>query len=184
MNQRAAYARPDHVSSNDLDQELERNRNQRSEAKELAMLKDKIPSEYHDFMNLFLKKGAEQLPPHRYVDHEIPLVPDAKPPFGPLYSMSTKELQVLKDYLDENLSKGFIRVFSSSTAAPVLFVRKADGSIWVCVDYRALNDLTIKNRYPLPLISESLQRLSQAKIITRLDLRWAYNLIRIKKGDE
>lgn len=184
LNQRAAYARPDHVSSNNLDQELERNRNQRSETEELAMLKDKIPSEYHDFMNLFLKKGAEQLPPHRYVDHEIPLVPDARPPFGPLYSMSTKELQVLKDYLDENLSKGFIRASSSSAAAPVLFVRKADGSIRVCVDYRALNDLTIKNRYPLPLISETLQRLSQAKIITRQDLRWAYNLIRIKKGGE
>jgi hypothetical protein len=98
--------------------------------------------------------------------------------------MSLIELRALKDYLEENLSKGYIRASSSSAASPVLFARKPDRGIKFCVDYRALSDLTVKNRYPLPLIDESLQRLQGAKKFTRLDLRGYYNLIRIKEGDE
>jgi hypothetical protein len=86
--------------------------------------------------------------------------------------MSVKEFQVLKNYLEQNLSKGFIQASSSSAAALIQFVKKSNGSIRVWVDYHALNDLTVKNIYPLPLINKSLQRLAQAKMRTRLGLRW------------
>ena len=143
-----------------------------------------IPEEYHDLLSLFTKEAADNLPPHRYVDHAIELEEGAKPPFGPLYNMSQLELEALQDYLKENLSKGFIRASKSSAASPVLFAKKADGSLRFCVDYRGLNAITKKNRYPLPLIDETLYRLRGAKYYTRLDLRSAFNLIRMKKGHE
>ena len=143
-----------------------------------------VPSQYHDFLPLFTKNGADKLPPYRYVDHEIPLEADKKPPMGRMYSMSTTELQEICKWIAENLSKGFIRASSSSCASPILFVKKKDGYLCLCVDYRALNDITIKDRYPLPRIEETLNQIRGAKYFTRLDLRSAYNLIRIKDGDE
>ena len=143
-----------------------------------------VPSQYHDFLPLFTKKGADKLPPHRYVDHEIPLEADKKPPMGRMYSMSTTELQEIGKWIEENLSKGFIRASSSSCASPILFVKKKDGSLCLCVDYRALNDITINDWYPLPRIEETLNQIQGAKFFTRLDLRSAYNLIRIKDGEE
>ena len=86
--------------------------------------------------------------------------------------------------MDENLSKGFIRAYSSPAGAPILFVKKSDGSLRLCVDYRGLNAGTIKNRYPLPLIRETLMRLSKARYYTALDVRGAYNLLRVAEGDE
>ena len=97
---------------------------------------------------------------------------------------SEQELKVLKDYIEESLQKGHIRPSSSPCGAPVLFVKKKDGSLRLCVDYRSLNAITIKDRYPLPLIDTLLDRLKNAKIFTALDLRGAYNLVRVKEGDE
>ena len=98
--------------------------------------------------------------------------------------MSRAELEALKKYLEENLNKNFIRHSSSPAGVPVLFVKKADGSLQLCVDYRCLNEITVKNRYPLPLIQETLAGLSKAKWFTKLDLRGAYNLVRIAEGEE
>lgn len=149
------------------------------------VLKQQIPAEYHDYLDLFRKKEGEKLPPHRpHVDHKIELVPDGKTSFGPLYNLSPAEMKELQEYIKENLGKGFIRSSTSPCAAPVLFVKKKDGSLRLCVDYRALNKVTIKNRYPLPLIGETLDQLKGAKHFTKLDLRGAYNLIRIAEGDE
>ena len=126
-----------------------------------------------------------RIPPlHRPFDHTIPIEEGKKPPFGPIYSLSETEFKALKDYLEENLKKGFIRPSESPAAAPILFVKKKDGSLRLCVDYRGLNKITIKNRYPLPLIAELLDRLRQAKYYTKIDLRGAYNLLRIAKGEE
>lgn len=143
-----------------------------------------IPPEYHDFLPLFKKALADKLPPHRDYDHRIPLKEDFTPPFGPLYSLSQNELKALREWLDENLSKGFIRASSSPAGAPILFVKKKDGSLRLCVDYRALNEGTIKDRYPLPLVKDTLNQLSQAKIYTTLDIRGAYNLVRMAEGEE
>ena len=98
--------------------------------------------------------------------------------------MSRDQQEVLRDYLKENLAKGFIRASQSPASSPVLFVKKSDGGLRFYVDYRALNALTVKNRYPLPLISETLQKLSKAVIYTKLDIIAAFNRLRIQKGDE
>ena len=143
-----------------------------------------LPLEYQEYQHLFDKAKALMLPKHQPHDHEIPLAKGSMPPYGPIYSLSELELRSLREYLDENLSSGFIRPSSSPAGAPILFVKKKDGSLRLCVDYRGLNAVTVKNRYALPLIPELIDRLSSAKIFTKLDLRGAYNLIRIKEGDE
>jgi hypothetical protein len=148
------------------------------------MLHDLVPKDYHSFLPLFRKANADKLPPHRAHDHKIDLKEGFTPPFGPLYSLSRPELVALKEWLEENLSKGFIRASSSAAGSPILFVKKGDGSLRLCVDYRGLNEGTLKDRYPLPLIQETLMRLSQAKYFTKLDVRGAYNLVRMREGDE
>ena len=145
-----------------------------------------IPAEYRDLADVFSETKADELPPHRGpLDHSIPLEEGAKPSYGPIYNLSEIELQTLKQYIDTQLPKGFIRPSTSPYGAPVLFVKKPHGrGLRLCVDYRALNRSTIKNRYPLPLITELLDRMKKAKKFTKIDLRTAYNLIRIALGDE
>ncbi|KAJ1596241.1 hypothetical protein NDA14_001923 [Ustilago hordei] len=149
-----------------------------------AGLSDIIPPEYHQYLDVFSRVKADKLPPHRTYDHQIPLEEGKSPPFGPIYSLSEHELKTLRGYLEENLAKGFISPSDSPAASPILFVKKKDGSLRLCVDYRGLNRITIRNRYPLPLIDELLDRLRKARFFTRIDLRGAYNLLRIAKGDE
>ena len=103
--------------------------------------------------------------------------PGTQPPAEPLYGMSRNELQVLKKYLEENLSKGFIPASSSPAAAPVLFVKKPGGGLWFCVNYRGLNAFTVKNKYPLPLIRETLDKLCKAVYFIKLDIVAAFNKI-------
>ncbi|EAL20633.1 hypothetical protein CNBE2980 [Cryptococcus deneoformans B-3501A] len=122
-----------------------------------------VPEEYHQYLDVFDKKSANMLPEHRSFDHHIPLEEGKNPPFGPIYNLSEKELEALCEYLDENLKKGFIRLSKSPAGAPILFVKKKDGSLRMCIDYWGINKITIKNRYPLPLITELLDRLKSAK---------------------
>ncbi|CAJ0966523.1 unnamed protein product [Ranitomeya imitator] len=122
------------------------------------------------------EKNADQLPPHRHYDCPIELLPGADIPFGNVYPLAAQELQALKEYIDENLAKGFIRPSSSPAGAPIFFVKKKDGSLRLCVDYRELNKVIIRNCYPLPLIPELLERVRHAKVFFKLDLRGAYNL--------
>jgi len=143
-----------------------------------------IPVVYSEFGDIFSTAKAEILAPHRSIDHAIDLEPDFKLPYGRIYNLSEFELRTLKAYIETNLANGFILWSSSSAEAPILFAKKHDGGLWLCVDYRALNTGTIKNRYPLPLISEMLDRLRGARIFTKLDLRNPYHLIRIKEVDK
>jgi len=122
--------------------------------------------------------------PDTEFDHCIPIEPGEKPPHGPLYSLSETELTALREYLADALEKGWIRRSKSSTGSPILFVPKKDGSLRLCVDYRGVNRITIKNRYPLPLIGEMLDRLQGAKIYTKMDIRDAYYRIQIREGEE
>ncbi len=144
----------------------------------------KLPAEYEEYRDVFEKKNVDTLPQHRLYDCGIELQEGAQPPFGPIYSLSQNELIALRVYLDENLAKNFIQHSKSLAGAPILFVKKKDSSLRMCVDYRGLNKVTIKNRYPLPLIPGLLDQLGRAKIHTKIDLRGAYNLVRIKEGDE
>ena len=98
--------------------------------------------------------------------------------------MSHKELLLLREYIEENHVKGFIRYSSSPAGASVLFIKKADGSLRFCVDYRSLNEMTIKNLYPLPLIQKTLARLQKARWYTKLDLRDGYYHLCITEGED
>ena len=101
-----------------------------------------------------------------------------------MYPLSPRELVALKEFLEENLAKGFIRESKSPAGAPILFAPKKDGSLRLCVDYRGLNAVTVKNRYPLPLISEIIDRVQGAYYFSKIDLKDAYYRLRIKVGDE
>ncbi|KAL0160319.1 hypothetical protein M9458_044044, partial [Cirrhinus mrigala] len=114
----------------------------------------------------------------------IDLVPGAVPPRGRLYSLSATEHQAMEEYVAEGLRAGTIRPSRSPAAAGFFFVKKKDGGLRPCVDYRGLNQITIKNRHPLPLTNTALDALSGARFFTKLDLRSAYNLVRIRGGDE
>ena len=124
------------------------------------------------------------LPKHQPWDHEIKLKEGETPKFFPIYHSSYQQLQTLKEYINENLRKEYIRASESPAGYPLFFVPKKNGKERPVIDYRQLNDITIKNRYPLPLITELRDRLQGAKWFTKLDFLGAYNLIPIKQGDE
>jgi hypothetical protein len=144
--------------------------NDEVELTEEQVLEKKVLKEYHNYADVFSAGEAEILPPHRPYDHQIDTIDNQEPPFGKIYNMSTNELEALKSYIDEMLGKGFIRSSNSPAGAPVLFVKKKNGTLRLCVDYRALNQITIKNRYPLPLAGDLMDRLSRAKIYSKIDL--------------
>ena len=159
--------------------------------KEVVDPKEYVPAEiYEEFHELFSAERAAKLPPRRPgVDHRIPIKkkPDGSEmelPWGPLYTMSREELLVLRKTLHDLLDRGFIQASSSTASAPVLFVRNPGGGIRFCVDYRALSAITKRDRYPLPLIAETLNSLSQAKWFTKLDIVAAFHKMRIAKGEE
>ncbi|SPC64153.1 related to Gag-pol polyprotein [Ustilago sp. UG-2017b] len=143
-----------------------------------------IPKPYQHLRDVFNEVEADKLPHHTEHDLHLELLEGGKPPQGPLYLKGPREMSELRKYLDENLEKGFIRPSKSPARSPVLFVPKKDGGLRLCVDYCGLNEITVKNRAPLPLIEEQLFLLRKARIYTKLDLRAAYNLIQITKGDE
>ena len=143
-----------------------------------------IPDVYADFADVFSKRLANTLPPRRPYDHKIDLDPGTTAPYGPLYKQSEAELKLIKEFINEYLAKGFIRPSQSPAGSPIVFAKKKDGSLRLCVDYRGLNKVTKKCRYPLPRIDELLDRLSRAKIFSKIDLRSGYNLVRIAEGDE
>ncbi|KAH0602269.1 uncharacterized protein H6S33_009843, partial [Morchella sextelata] len=151
---------------------------------ESVNLRETLPSWLHGFLKVFLPSESDKLPPHRSYDHAIDLEPGKQPPWGPVYSLSEVELKVLREYLDKMLRLGKIRPSKSPAGAPILFVKKKDGSLRLCVDYRGLNRVSIKNRYPLPLMDELRDRVAGAVIFSKIDLKEGYNLIRIKDGDE
>ncbi|XP_060673257.1 uncharacterized protein LOC125420382 [Ziziphus jujuba] len=124
------------------------------------------------------------LPPRRDIDHNIALIPGAKPPAKAPYRMAPPELAELRKQLEELLEAGFLRPSKAPYGAPVLFQKKKDGTLRLCVDYRALNKVTVRNKYPIPLIADLFDQLSEAKFFTKLDLRSGYYQVRIAEGDE
>jgi hypothetical protein len=143
-----------------------------------------IPEEYHKFSNVFSKGKVETLPEHRPYDLKIDLEEGQAPSPGHMYSLSPSELGPLRTFIEDNIRSGFIRPTNSLHRAPILFVRKKDGSLRLCVDYRGLNKITKKDRYPLPLISDLLDAPRKARTYTKIDLRHAYHLVCIAEGEE
>ncbi|KAI2644948.1 Transposon Tf2-6 polyprotein [Labeo rohita] len=146
-----------------------------------SSLNQTIPVEYQDLLEAFSTAKATELPPHRPGDCAIDLMPGALPPRGRVFPLSQPESEAMERYIEEELAKGFIRPSTSPASAGFFFVKKKDGGLRPCIDYRALNEVTVKYRYPLP---PALEQLRSARFYTKLDLRSAYNLIRIREGDE
>ncbi|QRW15579.1 Retrotransposable element Tf2 protein [Rhizoctonia solani] len=143
-----------------------------------------LPTQYHKFAKVFGEEEFKMLPPHQEYNISIDLVPDAKLNPGPIYGMTDAESKALKQHIEEELATGKIHPSTSSAGAPVMFVKKADGSLRLVVDYRKLNNVTHKNVYPLPRQDNLMAKLRHAKLFTKLDLRWGYNNVRIKEGDK
>jgi hypothetical protein len=150
-----------------------------------ALLDDQVPEFYSQYKSVFLPQNTAGLPPSRPYDLEIRLKDPLIAPKGqPIYQLSLKEQNTLKEWISDNLKKGFIRNSKSNYAAPIFFVPKKDGTLRPCIDYRDLNQNTVLDMHPLPLISQLMDQLVGSTIFTKLDLRGAYNLVRIKSGDE
>ena len=143
-----------------------------------------VPSAYHHLREVFSKDRALSLPPHRPYDCGIELLPNASYPSSKLYNLSKPEREAMETYITDSLATGLIRPSSSPLGAGFFFVEKKDKSLRPCIDFRGLNDITIKNKYPLPLIDSAFRPLHEATIFTKLDLRNAYHLVRIREGDE
>ncbi len=143
-----------------------------------------IPYEYRAFQDVFSKQAATKLPPHRPWDCAIDLLPGAKLPKGRVYPLSIPEQAAMEEYIQEALRQGFICPSTSPAASSFFFVSKKDGGLRPCIDYRILNSQTVKFPYPLPLVPAALEELRGARIFSKLDLRSAYNLIRIRPGDK
>jgi len=143
-----------------------------------------LPTYVAKFRSVFAKEDFDILLEHRKWDHAIELTPGAEPKSSKVYSLFPLEQAELDVFLEENLHTGRIRPSKSSITAPVFFIKKKDSSLHLVQDYHALNAVTVKNRYLLPLISELVSQLHGARYFTKLDVRWGFNNVRIKPRDE
>jgi hypothetical protein len=144
-----------------------------------------VSKEYHKYSKVFSEIDSHCLPQHRPWNHAIDLKPDApKTLKSKVYPIPHNEQGVLDKFIEEQLAKGYIVPSKSPMASPVFFVKKKNGELRLIQDYRKLNDITIKNCYPLPLAANIINWLQDAKIFTKFDVRWGYHNVRIRRGDE
>ena len=148
------------------------------EAKKLVLEK------FHKWIKVFGKKQSERMPTRKLWDHVIDVKEGFMPRKGKVYPLSREEREEVREFVKEQLRKGYIRPSKSPQTAPVFFVGKKDGKKRMVQDYRYLNEWTVKNNYPLPLISDVLENIGTKKVFTKMDLQWGYNNVRIKEGDE
>ena len=148
-------------------------------------LLEKIPKEYHSVIDVFMKCDADMLPEHQDEDHSIQLEEDKNPPFVQNYRpFSDQENNAMIKYIQKHLGKSFIWPNLLAAAAAVLLVRKPDGGLHFCINYCALNAVTIKNWYPILLINKTLSKLANAVCFTKLNIIAAFNWMRIKEGQK
>ncbi|MBW0465569.1 hypothetical protein O181_005284 [Austropuccinia psidii MF-1] len=160
---------------------LEEQWDNEEETEETETMLKVVPPAYHHYLDVFLMVKAEKLPPHHAYDHHIKLE-GLLPPVCVIYSLSNQDSETLQAYISDNLEKGFIGTSSSLTGAPVLFVKKKDGGLNLCVYYCKLNSVTRKNRYPIPPMNQLLTIFNGSTIFFKIDLCGANNLLRIKEG--
>jgi hypothetical protein len=139
---------------------------------------DKIVEEYEDIFT-----SPAGVPLHCQVKHPIDLTPGAPLPNGPIYRRSVLENDEIKRQIQELLQKGHIRPSSSPCGSPIVLVQKKDGTWRLCIDYRALNKITVRNRYPIPQIDDLLDQLKGAKYFSKIDLKSGYHQVPIKPSD-
>ena len=144
----------------------------------------RLPPQYRQFAEVFSQERQQALPEHGPHDMTITLQDGKEPPAGHLYPLSKDELDLLKEYLDEMLRTKKIRPSKGAAGAPIFFAKHPSGKLRIVVDYRGLNAVTVKDKYPLPLMTQLMESVSSAKYYTKLDLKNGFNLIRIAEGDE
>ena len=143
-----------------------------------------LPSEYIKYFDIFSDSDAIELPSHEPANHIIDFIDEKQSSYDSIYSLNEVELNTLRDYIEINLTNDFIRSSTSSTGSFILFVKKSNEDLRLCVNYRELNMITIKNCYSLSLVDESINRLTIIKRYTQLNLIAIYYRLRIKKSDE
>ena len=144
-----------------------------------------VPIELHGYLDtVFSEREIGQLPPNSPWDHAIELKPDFIPKVGRPFRQTAEEDTALKAFIKENLNKGFIQPSKSPQAASFFFVPKKDGRRRPCQDYRYLNSGTVKDVYPLPCIDDLIDGLQGKKLFIKMDIRWGYNNVRIREGDQ
>lgn len=147
-------------------------------------VEEKVPPEFHQYLKVFSKEASMRIPVHKDWDHKIDLKPDYEPKAMKAFSLPQDEVKLASEFVHEHLEKGYIRPSESPQASPLFFVNKKDGGKRACIDYRHLNNFTKKKVYPIPIIQDLMDGLQGMKYFTILDVRWGYNNIRIRKGDE
>ena len=151
---------------------------------EAAKPKKTLPAEYAEYAQVFSKEATDHVPPSRPYNHAINLDESFVPKIGKLYPLSVKEWEAADEFIDANLRSGKIHPSKSPQASPFFFVKKKDSGLRPCQDYRYLNSHTIRDAYPLPLISDLIDKLKDAKVFTKFDVWWGYNNVQIREGDE
>ena len=155
-----------------------------SKHKKLTTMDDILRGPYADFADVFSQEGFDELPPHRKWDHAIDLKPDYVEWNTKVYPLRQDQEPALNEFIDQNLASGRIRISKSPVSVGFFFVDKKDGKFRPTQDYRELNKNTVKNSYPLPLISDVVDKLRNAKYFTKIDIRAGFSNIRIREGDE
>jgi len=143
-----------------------------------------VPEEFHKWIKVFGKKQLERMPTRKIWDHMIDVKEGFIPRKRKIYPLSREERKEVREFVREQLRKGYIQPSKSPQMALVFFVGKKDGKKRMVQNYRYLNEWTIKNNYPLPLISDVLENIGTKKLFIKMDLRWEYNNVRIKEGDK
>ncbi len=144
-----------------------------------------VPVQYHQHRKVFNEEASHQFPLKRPWDHAIDLLPDSPKTLDcKVYPLALMEGEALTKFLSEQLLKGYIQPSKSPYTSPFFFIKKKNGELWPVQDYRRLNELTVKNCYPLPLIPEIINKVQDARLFTKMDIQWGYNNVRIKEGDE
>ena len=153
-------------------------------AKSEAEAKKLVPEKFHRWIKVFGKKQLERMPTRKVWDHTIEVKKGFVLRKRKMYPLSREEREEVREFMKEQLRKGYIQPSKSPQTALVFFVGKKDVKKRMVQDYRYLNEWTIKNNYPLPLISDVLENIRMKKLFTKIDLRWGYNNVRIKEGDK
>ncbi|QRV77082.1 Retrotransposable element Tf2 protein [Ceratobasidium sp. AG-Ba] len=144
-----------------------------------------IPEEFMEFIDVFSEELLKKLPEHRSFDCNIDFVEGSDlPKPAKVYPLSPIESRTIKEFIDQELADGKIRSSKSPIASPCFFLKKKDGSLRLVTDYQKINNITIPDQFPMPLQVELVDQVKNAKIYSKLDLRWGFNNIRIKEGDE
>ena len=151
---------------------------------EIRATEEMVPRWFYKYLKVFEKKDSERMPMRKTWDHAIDLREGFVPKKGKIYPLSRVEREKVQEFVKDQLRKGYIRPSKLLQTSPVFFVPKKDGKKRMVQDYRYLNSWIIKNNYPLPLISDLIDSIGKKKVFMKMDLRWGYNNVRIKKGDE